>query len=311
MNDFERQLAAYFEYLVAERGLSASSITTYRRDLKDLAAWAKPANAPFADALAPERLESYLASVRRAGLANATIARKRAALGSFCRYLIGEGILSANPLDRVEGSTRPERRLPHVLGTNEVSRLLAAPDRTTPRGRRDAALLELLYGAGLRVSEVVALRAGDVDTRRGLVRVRRGKGAKERLVPIGAPALVALEAYLSACPRARTGQIHARGAAGGEGRAPFLFPGRRPDQPVGTCLVWRAVREHARRAGLSRLPSPHWLRHSFATHLLNGGADIRAIQEMLGHAQIATTQIYTHVATDRLREAYRSAHPRA
>ena len=304
MTIFERQLAAYFEYLVAERGLSASSVMTYRRDLIHWAAWAKPENGPLADALTPEPLENYLASVRRAGLSNATVGRKRAALGSLCRYLVGEGVLAANPLDVVEGSTRPERRLPHVLGQDEISRLLAAPDRATPRGRRDAALLELLYGAGLRVSEVVALRAGDVDDKRGLVRVRRGKGAKERLVPVGAPALAALEAHLAARPHSPARR------PGGEG-APFLFPGRRPDQPVGTCLVWRAIKEHARRAGLSRLPSPHWLRHSFATHLLNGGADLRAIQEMLGHANIATTQVYTHVATDRLREAYRAAHPRA
>jgi Site-specific recombinase XerD len=286
-------LPDFLDYLHAERGLSRNTTAAYRRDLTQ---W-------FAEGrdLTPDAVEAHLAELRRRGLAPASIARKRAALSSFCRWLVGEGALDANPVAAVEGVTRRERKLPSVLSPGDVARLLAAPDRSTPRGRRDAAILELLYASGLRVSEAAALRVGDVDTARGLLRVR-GKGNRERLVPVNRSALAALAAYQDARP----GKLRRRDAKA------FLFPAPgRPDRPLGRGLVWRAVKAHAARAGLRTLPSPHWLRHSFATHLLAGGADVRAIQEMLGHARIGTTQIYTHVADDRLRAAYRAAHPRA
>lgn len=314
MKNLFDHLPAFFAYLAGERGFSPNTLTAYRCDLngwkKTLGAGAA-AGTPDAHLPAPAVLESYLAGLGQSGLGTASVARKRAALSAFFRYLMLEGVLDANPLDGVEARTRGEHRLPRVLSATEVARLLAAPDRTTPRGRRDAALLELMYGAGLRVSEVVALRVGDVDQKRGLLRVRRGKGAKERLIPVGAPALAALANYLASNPAPLAAPDAPRRPGRGVADEQYFFPGRRPDQSVGASLVWRAVKEHARRAGLRELPSPHWLRHSFATHLLNGGADVRAIQEMLGHSRIATTQIYTHVATDRLREAYRAAHPRA
>lgn len=297
MNERDRsaRIAAFLNHLQGERGCSENTVAAYGRDLTQ---WAR---ASRTGELTPETAESYVAVLRRSGLSPASVARKRAALSAFCRYLVGENLLTANPFLSVEGGTRPERRLPHVLQPDEIARLLAAPDRGSARGRRDAALLELMYGSGLRVSEVIGLRAGDVDFARGLVRVR-GKGGKERLVPVGAPALAALEGHLSPPypPPARK--------RAGEG---YLFPARGGRGPMGRGLVWRIVKTHAARAGLSHAPSPHWLRHSFATHLLDGGADVRAIQEMLGHARIATTQVYTHVATDRLRAAYRAAHPRA
>ena len=294
------QIRRFLEHLSAERGLSPNTTAAYGRDL---AQWAAATKGMWAAELTGACLEGYLGVLRRSGLAPASVARKRAALASFCRYLIGEGRLSDDPFAAMEGVTRPERRLPRVLSTEEIARLLAAPDPRTPKGRRDAALLELMYASGLRVSEVAALHWADLDAKRGLVRVR-GKGGKERMVPVGAPALAALAAYRPPTPH----RLPLRGRPRVES---FVFPGRGGQHALGRGIVWRAVKEQARRAGLPRLPSPHWLRHSFATHLLNGGADVRTIQEMLGHARIATTQVYTHVATDRLREAYRAAHPRA
>lgn len=289
--DFSHGIDAFLAYCRAERGLSENTTVAYRRDLTQ---W----RAEGGD-LTPPGVESYLARLRRQGLAPASIARKRAALSSFCRFLVGEGGLRDNPVAAVDGSTRPELKLPHVLSPEQVARLLAAPDRRTPKGRRDAAILELLYSSGLRVSEACGLRVGDVDEKAGTVRVANAKGGKERIVPLGKPAAAALRAY-----RADLGRD--------VGPRSLLFPARGlSGRRLGRGMVWSAVKTHAARAGLPSLPSPHWLRHSFATHLLSGGADVRAIQEMLGHARIATTQVYTHVATDRLRAAYRAAHPRA
>lgn len=288
--ELQRQISAFLQHLGGERGLSVHTTGAYRRDLFQ---WLSTGND-----LTPSGVERYLASLRREGLAPASVARKRAALSSFCRFLTGEGILHDNPVAQVDGLTRPERLLPHVLSAEDVAKLLVAPDPKTPRGRRDRALLEVMYASGLRVSETASLRVGDIDEKRGLVRVR-GKGGKERIVPIARAALKALADHRAGLPE-----------GGRDARAP-LFPARGLQGTLGRGLIWRAVREHARAAGLPDLPSPHWLRHSFATHLLNGGADVRAIQEMLGHARISTTQIYTHVADARLRAAYRAAHPRA
>lgn len=275
------RIDAFLQHLDAERGLAANTLDAYRRDLTQ---WADDSGTTDADAV-----EAWLARLRARGLSPASIARKRAALSSFCRYLEREGVLDHNPVHRADAPARPELKLPKTLSAGEVARLLAAPDRRTARGRRDAALLEVLYASGLRVSEAIALKPADVDLKRGWVRVR-GKGNKERMVPLGVPARDALRAHLEGRAAPRPGER--------------LFP-------IHRTRAWSVVQGHAARAGLPRLPSPHWLRHSFATHLLSGGADIRAIQEMLGHARVTTTQIYTHVAPDRLRAAYRAAHPRA
>jgi integrase/recombinase XerD len=287
--DLQKQVEAFLEHLRGERGLSSNTTDAYRRDLRQ---WLGKTYD-----LTPIGVEKYLAYLRSENLAPASIARKRAALSSFCRFLSGDGVIDQNPVALVDTVTRPERKLPHVLTPGEVARLLVAPDERTPKGKRDRALLEMMYASGLRVSEVTGLRVGDVDEKRGLVRVK-GKGSKERLVPVAKLALEALAAYRKSCPA--TKDLKA-----------FLFPAGGSRKTLGRGIVWRAVKDHAKAAGLPELPSPHWLRHSFATHLLNGGADVRAIQEMLGHASITTTQIYTHVAEDRLRAAYRAAHPRA
>ena len=290
--DRPKQIADFLRYLTGERGFSVNTTLAYERDLRQWAGWGYD--------LAPAGVEAYLARLRREKQSPASVNRRRAALSSFCRYLVGEGVLATNPVALVEGRTRPDARLPHTLTAGEVARLLNTPDPDTRRGCRDRALIEMMYASGLRVSEVAGLRVGDLDTRRGLVRVR-GKGNKERLVPVAAIALDAVHAHLAPLPLTRRRDPRT-----------VIFASRgNPATTLGRGTIWRAVRDHAKRAALPGLPSPHWLRHSFATHLLNNGADIRAIQEMLGHRKIATTQIYTHVATDHLRAAYRAAHPRA
>lgn len=283
------QIESFLSYQRVERGASENTVAAYRRDLAQWAQQEFP--------LSITGIERYLAFLLREGMKSATIARKRAALSSFCRFLAMEGRLEENPVALVDGATRGRLSLPHALTAGQIARLLAAPDGATPKGRRDTALLELMYASGLRVSEVIALRVGDMDVKRGFLRVR-GKGNRERLVPVSKQALKALAAYTTSLPSMRNPRA-------------YLFPQPNGKRPLGRGTVWRAVKTHAISAGLPRLPSPHWLRHSFATHLLSGGADIRAIQEMLGHARIATTQRYTHLVSERLRAAYRKHHPRS
>lgn len=288
--ELQTRIAAFLDYLRAERGAAENTVAAYRRDLTQ---WSVAGYD-----LTPQGVEQYLSWLRGRNQKDTSIARKRAALSSFSRFLVGEGAIQRNPVALADGVTRLALRLPHVLSASDVARLLSAPDIHTAQGRRDRALLAVMYASGLRVSEAAALRVGDVDEKRGMLRIR-GKGGKERLVPISPWALTALKAH-------QDGRLGPRRPDARD----YLF-GRTPTQPLGRGLIWRAVKEHARRAGLPDLPSPHWLRHSFATHLLSGGADVRVIQEMLGHSRIATTQVYTHVASDRLRAAYRAAHPRA
>lgn len=234
----------------------------------------------------------YLGRLRRLEVAPATLMRKLSAIRSFYRFLAREEIISADPTMNLP-APRLVRHLPSVLPIEEVERLLAQPDVSTPRGLRDRAMLELLYATGLRVSELVGLKRGEVNLEMGLVRCV-GKGSKERIVPVGRPALEALSQYL----RAR------------EDASSALFLGNR-GRPLSRVSCWRMIGRYARQAGIRTAISPHTLRHSFATHMLDGGADLRTIQELLGHASVATTQIYTHVSVDRLREAYAAYHPRA
>jgi site-specific recombinase XerD len=273
-------IETFLAYLRAERGLAENTALAYQRDL---AQWESSGLSLTADGI-----EQYLAQLHRGGLAGTSIARKRATLSSYCRFLAREGLLDSNPVLGIDTPTRPERKLPHTLTTEQLLTLLRVPDRTTARGQRDAALLELLYAGGLRLSEAVGLCWGDVSEERGTLLVR-GKGDKERHVPLATVVFQSLAVLRPECPKP-TDRVF-----GGAGRT----------------TLWRAVKDNVMAAGLGDRPSPHWLRHSFATHLLNHGADLRAIQELLGHARIATTQIYTHVATENLRRAYRTSHPRA
>ncbi|MBC8142141.1 MAG: tyrosine-type recombinase/integrase [Armatimonadetes bacterium] len=285
------RIAAFLRYLLSERGASAHTIAAYRRDL---AQWHDATNGDLT-AAGVERFLAHLFTLR---LTDTTVGRKKAALSAFARYLVLEGVLLENPVRAVESAARTPSPLPHVLTAPQVAALLAAPDKTTLRGRRDAAFLELLYATGLRVGEACALRVGDVDTAAAIVTVRSGKGGKDRRVPIGQPALSALRSYRADFENVLPGDPLFASRSGTAKKA------------VRRETMFRAIVAHALTAGLPEPPSPHWLRHSFATHLLSGGADIRAIGEMLGHANISTTQVYTHVSTDRLREAYRAAHPR-
>jgi integrase/recombinase XerD len=279
---------------VAAARLAPRTIEAYRRDLTAFAAWSSK---PLAHAKTTD-VERYLAELRAAGLASTTIARRAASLRSFFRHQVLVGARPDNPAAEV-GLPRRARRLPRTLSPGEVERLVEAANGTTPRALRDRALVELLYGAGLRVSEAVTLDRGGVDLDGRLVRVT-GKGDKERIVPIGRQAVDSLRRYVS------------------RGR-PFLDRRHRPElflnaqggalTRAGAFLILRRLAE---RAGLDPARvHPHLLRHSFATHLLEGGADLRSVQEMLGHADLATTELYTHVSDRRRKEAYFAAHPHA
>jgi len=274
--------------------LAPRTVDAYRRDLADFSDWLETSP----DAATPDQLASYIASMRAAGLAATTIARRVAALRSFYRHQVLLGARGDNPAAELE-LPRRRRTLPRTLSPGEAERLIEAVAGTTPRSLRDRALVELLYGAGLRVSEAVGLERNGVDLEQRVVRCI-GKGSKERVVPVGREAVVALRRYLS---RGRP-YLDAR-------HRPELFLNARGGglTRAGAFLILRRLAE---TAGLEPgRVHPHLLRHSFATHLLEGGADLRSVQEMLGHADLATTELYTHVSDRRRRELYFQAHPHA
>ena len=303
---FERLVLDFLAYLELERGLSRNTLEAYRSDLLAFGGYLRRRGIDAAQAQHGD-LAAYLSELTEgpAPVAAATLARKVACLRSFYRHLRREEAIAHDPTAELRGP-RKSQRLPRVLSRDEVALLLGQPSGTDPRALRDRALLEIMYACGLRASEAVALELGDVDLEEGVVRAR-GKGSKERLVPIGRQALAALEAY---CARGRpllAGAGNRRQAGAGEGR---LFLNRRGSGLTRQGL-YKIVQGHARSAGLQSRMSPHTLRHTFATHLLAGGCDLRSLQEMLGHADLATTQVYTHLSSERLRDAYFSAHPRA
>ncbi len=287
---------AFLEYLVVERGLAQNSLEAYRRDLARYTAHLE------ARGRDPARLDRtdvprYLLALREAGLAPRSVARHLSAIRQFHRFLAREAGAPEDPTAHVE-SARPWRRLPDVLSAAEVERLLAAAPHT-PLAIRNQAMLELMYASGLRVSELVGLRLGDPDLGVGVVRVM-GKGSKERLVPVGQIAAESLGRYLA--------EVRPRLARGRP--SPYLFLARHGGRLTRE-MFWQILKRRAREAGLQRRVTPHTLRHSFATHLLERGADLRAVQLMLGHADIATTQIYTHVSRAHLQRIYEAYHPRA
>jgi integrase/recombinase XerD len=296
--DAQRALDLFLDHLALERGLAQNTIVAYRRDLEAHLRFLAEIGCARPDRADESHLLRYLGRLRKAGVAPTTVLRKLSALRSFYRYLVSEALIAADPTANLE-SHRLEPRLPGVLSLAEVEAMLSKPDVKTARGLRDAALLELLYATGLRVSELTQLEVGDVNLKLGFVRCM-GKGSRERIVPLGRKAIAALERYLSQAAQrpTRKGDPHA------------LFPGRSGGK-ISRVACWRIIKRYAALAGVATRVSPHTLRHSFATHLLERGADLRAIQEMLGHADISTTEIYTHVSADHLREVYQSAHPRA
>lgn len=292
-------LHQFLQYLEFERGYSPHTLAAYRRDLRQFLAYIADIGAPPLGDLGPDDLDGFVTTLQEKGYKSTTVARKVAATRSFLRFLYAEGIVEPEMLDWLR-QPKVEKRLPRALSRDQVQRLLAAASvEDTPLALRDRALLEVLYATGMRASEVVDLDLDDIDLEIGLVRCF-GKGSKERVVPIYGAAVEVLQTYLE------------------QGR-PFLL--RDADertlflnnlgQPLTRQGLWFLVQHYAEAAGLASWVKPHTLRHTFATHLLEGGAELREVQQLLGHASITTTQIYTEVSSRRKREAYDRAHPRA
>jgi integrase/recombinase XerD len=292
----DQALDRYLAHLRVERGLLSATLEAYARDLREYTDWlARQGVSRLGDVTEPTILQ-HLGALQMRGLSRASQARHLAAMRGLHRFASAEGIAQTDPSEGV-GATRGSRPLPNFLGVEEVDRLLAQPVSDTPAGARDKAMLEVLYASGLRVSELVSLPIGAIDLQTGVVRVR-GKGGKERIVPVGERAREALARYLGA-----------RQKLLGVRRSPDLFVTPRGGRMTRQGF-WKLLGRYARAAGIAQRVYPHTLRHSFATHLLERGADLRAVQAMLGHADIATTQIYTHVDRERLK-AVIAKHPRA
>jgi integrase/recombinase XerD len=290
-------LERFNDFLVLEQGAAHTTTEAYGRDLARFATYARVKGAMAPTGVTSRMLRDYIYHLKDLGLAPSSIRRNISALRTYYRFLLGDGHVVQDPSERLE-SPKQWRTLPDVLTVDEVERLLASPTLDDPLVFRDRALLELAYGAGLRVSEWITLAVKDVMLDDALVRVY-GKGSKERLVPIGRRAIAAVAVYLRELrPRLE------RGA----GKGILLLNAR--GTPLTRMGAWKILRKHVDRAAITKHITPHTLRHSFATHLLEHGADLRAVQEMLGHADISTTQIYTHVDREYLREVYRQYHPR-
>jgi len=287
----------FISYLGAERGLAVNTLESYGRDLRQYQQYVRSDGGSIVEATTGV-IMGYLHRLQMEGKATATIARRLAALKAFYQFLVNENRLERDPTANLE-SPKLEKKLPKVLSVGEVEQLLRQPDPSTPAGLRDQAMLELLYATGIRVSELVALNIGDVNLDMGYVRCV-GKGAKERIVPVGQVAVARLREYLRlGWPRLCRSRAE---------QALFLnHHGRRLTRQG----FWKIVKKYARQAGIDEDITPHTLRHSFATHLLENGADLRSVQEMLGHADISTTQIYTQITRGRLKEVYARTHPRA
>jgi len=287
----------FLRHLQVERGLAGNTLDAYRQDLRKFAAYCA-ANKVSVQSADRDVVLDFLSSLYRQKLSSRSVARHLATLRVFFRFAVVEGLFPEEPTLNLE-APRVWKSLPVFLSLSQVEKLLAMPDSATPLGARDAAMLEVLYSTGLRVSELVGLRMAEMDLAMGCVRCV-GKGNKERLVPLGRAAVQALRRYLA---YARPRLLHGRAS-------PLVFLNHRGAKMTRTGF-WKVLKSYGRRAGLTAKLSPHKLRHSFATHLLERGADLRSVQAMLGHADISTTQIYTHVTQERLRQLYRAHHPRA
>lgn len=287
------------EYLTVELGLSANTRQAYERDLR---LFCKTLGFKNSDALvnvSREQITGYMTQLKERGLAAATIARKLAAIKAFYRFMTAEGYMDANPAEVVEAGTKGIK-LPRVLSEDEVVRLLSQPDITTAEGFRDRTMLEVLYATGMRVSELINLTLERVDLNMKYI-IAFGKGSKERIVPLGSVAAEFLQQYLE---KVRPKLTH----AGRNTNIVFLAFG---GHELTRQRFWQIIRAYGRKANINKALTPHILRHSFATHLLDNGADLRSVQELLGHSDISTTQIYTHLTNKRLRDIYAKAHPRA
>lgn len=293
------RMQLFLEYLTVELGLSANTRQAYERDLR---LFCKTLGFKNSDALVNvnrEQITGYMTQLKEKGLAAATIARKLAAIKAFYRFMTAEGYMDANPAEVVEAGTKGIK-LPRVLSEDEVVRLLNQPDITTAEGFRDRTMLEVLYATGMRVSELINLTLERVDLNMKYI-IAFGKGSKERIVPLGSVAAEFLQQYLE---KVRPKLTH----AGRNTNIVFLAFG---GHELTRQRFWQIIRAYGRKANINKALTPHILRHSFATHLLDNGADLRSVQELLGHSDISTTQIYTHLTNKRLRDIYAKAHPRA
>jgi integrase/recombinase XerD len=294
----ETHLDLYLDYLTVEKGLAANTRASYSADLRKLLSYLKDRGIDNWSQVRFPEIIAFLSRAQEQGLAPRSRARLLSAMRGFFTFMVRDSHLKKNPVANLT-SPRLRRQLPTVLSVAEVEQLLAQPNPDLPLGQRDAAMLELLYGTGLRVSELITLAVGRVNLEVGFL-VARGKGSKERIVPMGEAATEAVRSYtLGSRPRLLKGRV-----------SEILFVSNR-----GTAMTrqgfWKLLKKYGRQAGMQKSLTPHTLRHSFATHLLERGADLRSVQMMLGHADISTTQIYTHVARERLREVHKKYHPRA
>lgn len=291
-------LSLFMEYLQVELGLAENTRLSYQRDLR---IFCKALKIPEDKLVQVQRIQiiNYITGLKLQGRTAATIARKLAAIKAFYRFMITENYLQSDPAEAVEAGTKGVH-LPKVLTEPEIQALLEAPDISTAEGLRDRTMLEMLYATGMRVSELVTVKAASVNLDMRYV-IAFGKGSKERIVPLGSVAITYLRKYLA------------------EGRNHFLKENEKDPETLFLGLggqgltrqrIWEIIKQYGRQAGITKMISPHVLRHSFATHLLDNGADLRSVQEMLGHADISTTQIYTHLTNKRLRSVYEKAHPR-
>lgn len=294
-------VVSFMNYIKIEKGLAANTLTAYDHDLRKLEAFAEKRGLSL-EAVTREHIVDLLGDLYRQGLDSHSVARHMASLRNFFRFGLAEGAITLDPMLNLE-SPKMRRRLPVYLRMEDVDRLLNQPDLSTPYGLRDHAILEVLYSTGLRVSELVNLKVSDLETRMGCLRCI-GKGDKERLVPVGRKALAAVRAYIEKSRPQLLGRRDTVKAS------PWLFVNRFGNR-LSRIAIWRLLTAYGRRAGIRARLSPHKLRHSFATHLLERGADLRSVQLMLGHADISTTQIYTHVMEERLKQVYKAHHPRA
>ena len=291
------EVQLFLDFARVEKGLAANSIESYRRDLTEFSVFLRRiGKSPVA--VDRNDIRAFLKVLYDRDLGARSVARHLVSLRNLFRFLVREGRLTGDPTAEVE-APKLDQSLPKYLTVDEVDQLLAQPDVSTPLGLRDKAMLELLYATGMRVSELIHVAAADFDMEMGIVRCL-GKGNKERLIPVGKSALRAVEAYL----------VAGRAVLAGKRESPWLFLNRR-GAALSRVGFWKILGAYGRRAGLATGLSPHLVRHSFATHLLERGADLRSIQLMLGHSDISTTQIYTHVLKERLKEIYQSHHPRA
>lgn len=294
----EQAIDDYLVYLTVEKGVSQNTMEAYSNDVRKLAQYLHDTDITDWKQVDQYAVRGYLAHLQKDAVTNTTRARNVAALKSFFRFLYGERYVEIN-LGELLDSPRKEKVLPKYLTIEEVERLMDAPDVTTPNGCRDKAMLELLYASGLRVSELITLRLGDISFETACVRCF-GKGSKERVIPLGHYALDALAHYANVC-RPQVKQCY---------QTDILFLNK-SGKGLTRQGFWKIIKKYGREAGITADITPHVLRHSFATHLLSNGADLRAIQEMLGHADIATTQIYTHLLNGQMLAEYEAAHPRA